>query len=533
MPLRRALFRRISRTLTITGTMQGDRKHVLSHTAVYAVARGLPGVMAFLAIPLFTRLLDPADYGRYALAAATVNLLNGLLFQWLRLSLVRYLPAYREDAARLKSTLMTSAVALILVLAALAAVVSLFPVGSQWRTVVLWCWAMLAAQAVFDLCCEYSRAALMPWQVMGLQLVRSTATVGLGALLVVWGAGWWGPIAATTAAMTVAAAYACRRDWRDVRPIIDREALAKVSRYGMPLALTVALAAVIYSSDRYLIAYFLGGDAAGLYSVAVDFATQTLMLLMMVIHLAIFPIAVRAWENEGQAAVREQMRLNASLLLAVGVPCVVGLAVLAPGIAHTFLGASFRSAAVGIIPAVAFGGFLASFKAYHFDAPFQFAHRTGEQVWIVLAAAVVNIALNLVAIPAYGIAGAAAASVLAYVVSISLTVLVGRRHFAVPFPAKPCAQVLSAAAAMALLLYPLRDYRTPAAVASQVLLGASVYTAILLASDFLDLRAHAWRRLRRVLPLPRASRDPTGAPSAAVARAGLAGAAAGPFSEKC
>jgi len=510
--------------------MQGDRKHVLSHTAVYAVARGLPGVMAFLAIPLFTRLLDPADYGRYALAAATVNLLNGLLFQWLRLSLVRYLPAYRQDAARLKSTLMTSAVALILILAALAAVASLFPIGRPWRTVVLWCWAMLAAQALFDLCCEYSRAALKPWQVMGVQLVRSTATVGLGAVLVVLGAGWWGPIAATTAAMTVAAAYAWRRDWRDVRPIVDREALARVSRYGMPLALTVALAAVIYSSDRYLIAYFLGGDAAGLYSVAVDFATQTLMLLMMVIHLAIFPIAVRAWENEGQAAVREQMRMNASLLLAVGVPCVVGLAVLAPGIAHTFLGASFRSAAVGIIPVVAFGGFLASFKAYHFDAPFQFAHRTGQQVWIVLAAAVVNIVLNLVAIPGYGIAGAAAASVLAYVVSISLTVLVGRRHFAVPFPAKSCAQVTAGAAAMALVLYPLRDYRTPAAVASQILLGAFLYTTILLASDFLDLRAHALGRLSRVLA--RARRDAC-ATSADVSREGLVGAAAGSFPEKC
>ena len=512
--------------------MQGDRRHVLSHTAAYALARGLPGVMAFVAIPLFTRLLDPADYGRYALAAATVNLLNGLAFQWLRLSLVRYLPAYRQDAARLKSTLMTTAAGLIVALAALAAVALLAPVGRPWRAVVFWCWAMLAAQAIFDLCCEYSRAALRPWHVMGLQLFRSTATVGLGAALVVSGAGWWGPVAAATAAMTAAAAYACRRDWRDVRPMIDREALARVSRYGVPLALTVALAAVIYSSDRYLIAYFLGGDAAGLYSVAVDFATQTLMLLMMVIHLAIFPIAVRAWENEGPAAVREQMRLNASLLLAVGVPCLVGLAVLAPGIAHTFLGSSFRSAAVGIIPVVAFGGFLAAFKAYHFDAPFQFAHRTSQQVWIVLAAAVVNVALNLLAIPAYGIAGAAAASVVAYVVSIALTVVVGRRHFDVPLPAGPCAQVLAAAAVMAAVLYPLRSYRAPAAVASQVLLGASAYATVLLAFDFLELRAHVWRRLRSVLPR-RAIADGGRLPAGDVAGAGLAGAAAGTIGDKC
>jgi O-antigen/teichoic acid export membrane protein len=481
--------------------MQSGRKNVLSHTAVYLVARGLPGVVTFIAIPLFTRLLKPADYGRYVLAAAAVALLNALLFQWLRLSLVRYLPAYREDAARLKSTLMTAAAALALIVAAAAAITCLLPIGRAWREVVLWCWGMLSAQALFDLCCEYCRASIRPWQVMGLHLARATATVAIGGPLVLLGAGWWGPLAGTTAAMILAVGYACRRDWRDVRPVLDPESLAQVARYGIPLSLTVALATLIYSSDRYLIAFFLGEDAAGVYSVAVDFATQTLMLLMMVIHLAIFPLAVRAWENEGHAAVREQMRLNGSLLLAVGVPCVVGLAVIGPGVANCLIGASFRTGVVRIIPVVALGGFLAGLKAYHFDAPFQFAHRTSEQVWIVLAVAVVNILLNLIAIPAYGIAGAAVASVLAYVLSISLAVTVGRRHFDLPFPRRACAQVLTASAAMALLLYPLRSYHSVAAVTSQIVGGSSLYFAVLLASDFLELRHQVWSRLRhRVWP---------------------------------
>jgi O-antigen/teichoic acid export membrane protein len=85
--------------------MHRDGKNLLSHAAIYLVARGLPGIIAFLAIPLFTRLLDPADYGRYALVLATASLINALLFQWLRLSLLRYLPAYQDRPAVLKSTL--------------------------------------------------------------------------------------------------------------------------------------------------------------------------------------------------------------------------------------------------------------------------------------------------------------------------------------------------------------------------------------------------------------------------------------------
>src|SRR5947208_2215549 len=88
--------------------------HALSHVAIYLVARGVPGIIAFLAIPLFTRLLAPADYGRYALIIATASLLNALLFQWLRLALVRYLAAETGDSRqRFKSTLMTSAVLMV------------------------------------------------------------------------------------------------------------------------------------------------------------------------------------------------------------------------------------------------------------------------------------------------------------------------------------------------------------------------------------------------------------------------------------
>jgi O-antigen/teichoic acid export membrane protein len=91
---------------------------ILKQTGIYLIARGLPGIAAFLAIPVFTRLLDPAAYGRYALVSATVGLLNALLFQWLRLALVRYLPAFKDDPAPLKSTLLAVELRIVAVVAA-------------------------------------------------------------------------------------------------------------------------------------------------------------------------------------------------------------------------------------------------------------------------------------------------------------------------------------------------------------------------------------------------------------------------------
>ena len=190
------------------------------------------------------------------------------------------------------------------------------------------------------------------------------------------------------------------------------------------------------------------------------------------------------------------MRSNASLLMAMGVPCVVGMMLLAPGIANTFLGPDFRVTAAGIIPLIALGAFLAGFKAYHFDAAFQFAHRTIYQVWIVLFVAIVNFGLNWIAIPRYGINGAAGASVLAYLISIVLTAGLGRRHFILPFPMLACGQVLLAGAVMGVLLFPLRAFHSRSAVAGEIIAGATVYGIVLIASNFLGLREQLIQRYR-------------------------------------
>lgn len=476
--------------------MKSDRTNPLTHAAIYLLARGLPGIVAFLAIPLFTRLLEPAEYGQYALIIAAVSVCNALCFQWLRLSLLRYLPAHSDDPTPLKSTLAAATALLIAGLAVIAAGLCLLPGMQEMQLIILACWTLLAVQALYELCCEYARGNLQPWRYMVMQMARAVTGIGVGIALVILGWGWAGPIAGLAVGMGLAVIYAISGDWRDVRPRIDRAILRKVALYGMPLSLTVALAVVIGTSDRFLINWFMGPEATGLYAVAFDFTAQTLTLLMLAINMAVFPIAVRAFERQGPQACRDQMRTNAGMLLGLGAPAAVGLAVLAPGIAWCFLGENFRGTALTVIPLIAVGAFLESLKAFHFDAAFQFAHRTIIQVWIVLLVAMVNIGLNVIAIPKWGIHGAAATSVAAYGLSIGLTIWIGRRHFAVPFPLKFAIQALFAAAAMGTVLYPFRDRLGPWPLAWQVAMGAAVYGGLLLAMNYMGLRDAVMRTLR-------------------------------------
>jgi O-antigen/teichoic acid export membrane protein len=484
--------------------MQNDRTNVVRHAAAYLLARGVPGILSFLAIPLFTRLLDPQGYGNYALAATTAALINALAFQWVRLSFVRYLPAAKGTPQRLKSTVLTCQLVVVGVAGLMVLAAYVLPTPPAWRSAAGICWLVIAVQPLFELFCEQARAMIQPRYYMGLQLSRVALTTGLGAVFILCGMGWWGPLLGIAVGNLLPALYAYRHDWAQTRLGIDREVLNRICAYGIPLSLTVGLSFVISSSDRYIIAYYLGNGAAGVYSVAVDFTSQTLTLLLMTISLAIVPLAMRSWENDDPEGARVQMRHNATLLLAVGIPAVVGLMLLAPSIAHSFLGKSFRVDAARVIPIVALGTFLAGYKAYYLDTAFQFAHRTIYQVWIVLIAAVVNVALNLLVMRCtrLGITGAAGASVIAYLIAMILTAFYGRRHFALPFPSGDFLHVAVASAVMALALCLIRDYRGAVALTTQIVTGGAVYAAILFAFNFQNLRTAIVQRVVKRVTAP-------------------------------
>lgn len=500
--------------------MSRNPHNAFRHAAIYLAARGLPGIIAFVSIPLYSRLLDPAGYGKYALVIATVNLLGAMFFQGLLLALVRYLPAYRHEPARLKSTLLTAMLLLLGAAGVCAAALSLLPGAQPWRPVIVACWFLLAVQQLFDLFSEYTRAQIRPWHYMALQLARSAIATAVGGVLIELGAGWMGALIGAGLGALLSLFIAWGRDWSDVRFTIDREVLRVVGRYSIPLSLTVALTVVISSCDRFLIAWFMGEHAAGLYAVAADLTARTLSLLMMVVFTATLPLAVRALEERGADEARERMRDNVSLLLGVGLPAAGGLAVLAGNVTHCVLGENFRAAAAGVMPLLAAGALLGGLKSFHFDAAFQLADRTIHQVWIVAVAVAANLALNLVAIPRYGINGAAAASVIALTISILLTAVVGRRCFPLPFPFARASQIATATLLMALALYPLRSYRGGLALTVQVGVGVGVYGFTLVAFNLAAVRAFLAGKLSLIQSQALVhSRGLAGEPLASAARA--------------
>ena len=191
----------------------------------------------------------------------------------------------------------------------------------------------------------------------------------------------------------------------------DRELLRAMNRFGMPLVPAALALWVINFIDRFFIAVFKDQAEVGVYSLAVRIAS-VITFLMYAFRLA-WPAFAYSIEEDSEAKRTYAFVLTYLMLICCWISLVLGLLspwivqILAPG-KPAFWRAS---EAVGIL---AFAG--TAYAGYLVLAIGIGRARRTQFNWVITGgAALVNIVLNVVLIPPYGMMGAAIATVAAYV----------------------------------------------------------------------------------------------------------------------
>jgi O-antigen/teichoic acid export membrane protein len=477
---------------------------LLRHSLIYLLGRGLPAAVGFLTLAAYTRLLPPELYGQYALVLAGVRLGNAVLFQWLRLGLLRFFPAHRERPAPLLATLLVGYGAMAGVVLVVGVVASLVAPDPGWRLLVLLAPPLLWAQAWFELNLNLAQSQLAPARYGLLALARALLTLVGGVSLILLGFGAAGPVLALAVAMLLPTLLLMRGTWRGIgRPRLEPGLTRALLTYGLPLTAAYALNFVVASSDRFLVAWFLGTDAAGAYAAGYELGWQPVLLMMTTVNLAGYPLVMRAMESAGPASAQIQLQQNGLLLVAAGLPVVIGTVILAPNIAQVVLGAPFRADGARLLPWIATAAFLGCAMLFYTNLAFQLGRRTVGQIWTTLAAALVNVGLNCLWIPRFGLLGAAWATVVAFGLSLALGWWFGRRIFPLPGLPADVLKPIGAGLVMALALWPCRPWSGPLGLAAQIGIGVLIYALALGLLDLAFGRGRLLRLLRRGAPAPR------------------------------
>ena len=232
--------------------------------------------------------------------------------------------------------------------------------------------------------------------------------------------------------------------------------------------------------DRYVIQFLLGADAVGVYVVGYTVAGTLSGLVTRPFNLYLFPAYTKTWETQGAVATSALLARASELFLMVYVPLAVGayaleervVALVAPG------GYGAGASVVGIVfLALVFHG-LSMISA----AGLYLTAGTGKVGLVTLAAAALNIVLNLLAVPRWGIVGAAAVTLITYAAQYAGLTALSWRTLPVAFPARSLCRYLVAGAVMiAVTVWVIRQELAPMLLGP--LAGAVSYGAVLMLVD--------------------------------------------------
>lgn len=467
----------------------------------YLPANIVQGVVGFLAIVVFTRLLTPEDFGRYALAFSVMTLVHVAMFSWLEASMARFWAAERGVglASHFASLYRTALLLMIVYVPVVGVILWLLPMDDAFRLALaagLWgapvrCLAKLAQ--------ERYRAAGEVRKAATLDIFVAIAGFGIGALFALAGTGGAAPLVGLAIAPLMALPFILPGELRQARVgVVDRERLRTYAVYGYPIAASLALSLVLSSTDRFLLAAFMDEAAVGAYHAGYSIANRTLDVLFIWLGAAGTPALVMALERGSLDRLAIAAREQASTFLLIGLPAAVGVALVAGPLSEVMIGEDLRGTAAGVTPIIAVSALLAGMTTYYFHQAFTLGRRTGLLLAAMALPAAVNIMLNIVLIPRMGVAGAAWATLISFGVGLAGSALIGRRVLPLPVPWEALCRCGLATLLMALVVLRLPSIGGFAELVLDAGVGGAVYAAAALTLNAAGVRDVALRILQSV-----------------------------------
>jgi O-antigen/teichoic acid export membrane protein len=340
----------------------------------------------------------------------------------------------------------------IIVLGTIA--ITLAPLSDAMKTALGFGLAALTLRSALAIGLETRRAAGQVASYSAFETLNTLGGFALGiGILMATPLGAAGPIAGMALASLITLLFEFPAQARKAAGGKLRKRRASIYfAYGLPVSVSLVFEHLLSAGDRFLIAGFLNEAAVGLYAAGYGLADRTIDILFIWLGAAATPLMIRALERDGEDAAREVAGQSARVMGLLGFPAAAGLGLVATPLATVMVGADFRDGAASILPWIAMAGLMNGLMTYYFHEAFILRRKTRWMAAIMAAAALFNLALNVVLIPLFGIAGAAAATLIAYAAGLVACALVGHQLFPLPLPWMDWGKAVFATVAMAVVV---------------------------------------------------------------------------------
>lgn len=402
-----------------------------SASVQYVPAFIIPAVLALVGSAIFTRMLTPEDYGLLALISSFTGPILISLNQGLAQPVGRYYWEYYntnrgEEFSRAVGSVMvqsTYLVAGVVAIVFLGFAMTELPKGLTW--------AMLAGAAI-----NFWAASVTPVMMRQLQsgfristyrrlhIVGSLLSLGIPLLLMVlFGASvvWmiWGASCASVTILVWVSRVTKTNLWMSPHALFRLAGptlaiRARLLRFGFPLIPWYLLVALLRTSDRYALAMFRGTGPVGVYNTAYILVAESVGILMRMVMAAQWPQMAADWSDGLKDKVVIDIGRVTNVLIIVGIAVIGTEGTFGVLAFHLLLGRKFMSGQVILVPVLIAMVIWGICDVGH--KLFELSSRPGLLIIPAVAALVVNIGMNLLLAPRWGIVAVAWDTLFAFVV---------------------------------------------------------------------------------------------------------------------
>lgn len=397
----------------------------------------LISLSGLILLPILTKTLPIEEYGTYIQLTVTIGLFPGIVMLGLPYTMVRFLAAaksleeIREGYYSIVGITILSAglasVALFLLAEPIA--VALF----DGRTAITRILALVVfLECMNNLQYDYFRTFQQIKRYSSFLFLKTCLQLISVAALVLAGYGIFGAavgLLATNLVLFLVMGFLIVSKIGVAVPKFSH--LREYLSFGLPTVPGNLSSWVVNSSDRYVIALFLGTAYVGYYSPGYSLGN---MINMFIAPLSfMLPAVLSKYYDDGNLKdVKTILSHSMKYFLALAIPSAVGLSLLSKPLLTILSTPEIAEQGYLITPFLALSGLLFGLYTVIFQV-LVLEKKTSITGTIWIVAAVLNLGLNIVFIPIIGIVGAAATTLIAFSLAFILSMYYSLRYLVFDF----------------------------------------------------------------------------------------------------
>ena len=300
-------------------------KTLFKETFYYFISKAIPGIVGFISVLLFIRILGSSGYGQYSLFISQCNLIAAISFGWINQSQLRY---FSKDFNKKNYNIIQIKAFAYSTLASFVLITLFVLLQSLSINILFVSIIVIIGVALFNYLKTLFQAKILPfkiiWFTSGQSLLALIIPIclliifGKKASILLFGIGLSFLIPVFIMYFTKIKKIIISK-FNFIAKNTGNNLLKKWFLYGSPLSLWFAAGLLLPFLDRYFINKFLLENELGIYSSIQEILVRFFSLSLFPLIMAIHPRIMNYWNNKNHEAAIKLMLVSMTILLLFGI----------------------------------------------------------------------------------------------------------------------------------------------------------------------------------------------------------------------